>query len=185
MTALREAVRELEKGPVRISPSRSWWHLRLEELWAYRELLYFFVWRDVKVRYKQTVIGAGWALIQPFFTMVVFSVFFGKLARVPSDGVPYPVFAFTGLVPWVYFANSLVSATNSVVEHQRVITKVYFPRLVLPIAAVLGGLVDLSIAFVLLVGMILFYGITPTVAIWTLPLFILLATMTALGVERR
>ncbi len=182
MTVLKEALPAGLIAPVRIAPSRGWWELNLQELWEYRELLYFFVWRDVKVRYKQTVIGAGWALIQPFFTMVVFSIFFGRLARIPSDGVPYPVFAFTGLVPWMYFANTLSTATNSVVEHQRVITKVYFPRLILPVSAALSGLVDLSIAFVLLIGMVLFYGITPTRAIWTIPLFVLLATFTALGV---
>ena len=180
MTALDEIIPR--PALVRISPSRGWWDLNLLEVWEYRELLYFFVWRDIKVRYKQTVIGAGWALIQPFFTMVVFTVFFGKLARIPSDGVPYPVFAFTGLVPWMYFANTLSTATNSVVENQRIITKVYFPRLILPVSAALSGLVDLSIAFVFLIGMILFYRITPTGSMWTIPLFVLLATLTALGV---
>lgn len=165
-----------------IRPSRSWVRLDLRELWEYRELLYFFVWRDIKVRYKQTVLGAAWAVIQPFFTMVVFSLFFGKLARIPSEGIPYPIFAYSALVPWMYFANALSSATNTMVEHQRVITKVYFPRLVLPISAALSGLVDFGIAFVVLVGMMLFYGIVPTVAVWTVPFFILLAMITALGV---
>lgn len=165
-----------------IRPSRGWVRLDLRELWGYRELLYFFVWRDLKVRYKQTVLGAAWAIIQPLFTMVVFSVFFGRLAQIPSDGIPYPIFAYAALVPWMYFANALSSATNTMVEHQRVITKVYFPRVILPISAVLSGLVDFTIAFIVLVGMMLFYGIVPTMAIWTVPLFVLLAMITALGV---
>jgi lipopolysaccharide transport system permease protein len=165
-----------------IRPARGWVALRLRELWDYRELLYFLTWRDVKVRYKQTAIGAAWAVIQPFFTMVVFSVFFGNLARMPSDGIPYPIFAYSALVPWTYFANALTQASNSVVQHEHVITKIYFPRLVLPLASVLGGLLDFAIALTVLLGMMLFYGIVPTTAIWTLPLFVLLAVATALGV---
>lgn len=166
-----------------IRPSRGWVPLKLRELWEYRELLAFLTWRDIKVRYKQTVIGAGWAIIQPFFTMVVFSVFFGWLARMPSEGIPYPIFAYSALVPWMYFANALSQASNSLVEHRRVITKIYFPRLILPLASVLAGLLDFAIAFTVLVGMMLFYGILPTAAIWTVPLFILLAMTTALGVS--
>jgi lipopolysaccharide transport system permease protein len=165
-----------------IRPSAGWAPLRFRELWEYRELLYFLIWRDIKVRYKQAALGAAWAIIQPFFTMVVFSVFFGLLARLPSDGVPYPVFAYCALVPWSYFATSLSQAGNSLVEHQRLITKVYFPRLLIPSGAVIAGLVDLAIAFVVLLGMLLFYGITPTPRVLALPVFVLLATLTSLGV---
>ena len=174
---------QISDSPVTIiRPSRGWIAVNLRELWEYRELLYFLTWRDIKVRYKQTIIGAGWAIIQPFFTMVVFSIFFGRLARMPSEGIPYPIFAYTALVPWTYFANALSQASNSLVEHRRVITKIYFPRLILPLASVLSGLLDFAIAFAVLVGMMLFYGIVPTAAIWTVPLFVLLAAMTALGV---
>jgi len=165
-----------------IRPSRGWVPLNLRDLWQYRELLYFLTWRDIKVRYKQTVIGAAWAVIQPFFTMVVFSIFFGRLARIPSDGIPYPIFAYSALVPWTYFANALTQSSNSVVLHEHVIKKVYFPRLILPLASVLAGLLDFAISFAVLLGMILLYGIVPTSAVWTLPLFILLATVAALGV---
>ena len=168
-------------APVLITPPRGWLDLNLRELWEYRELLYFFVWRDIKVRYKQTIIGAGWAIIQPFFTMVVFSLFFGLLARIPSEGLPYPIFYYSALLPWMYFANALTGATNTVIEHQRVITKVYFPRLILPLAAVLAGLVDFGIAFLILIGMMLFYGVVPTAAVLLLPFFLLLAVATALG----
>jgi lipopolysaccharide transport system permease protein len=165
-----------------IRPSSGWVPLNLRDLWEYRELLYFLVWRDIKVRYKQTVLGAAWAIIQPFFTMVVFSIFFGRLARISSEGIPYPIFSYTALVPWMYFASALAQASNSVVEHERVITKVYFPRLILPMASILSGLLDFAIAFTVLVGMMLFYGITPTTAVWTVPFFVLLVMMTALGV---
>jgi len=165
-----------------IRPSRGWVSLRLRDLWEYRELLYFLVWRDVKVRYKQTVLGAAWAILQPFLTMVVFSIFFGRLAGVPSDGIPYPVFAYTALLPWQLFAHALTESGNSLVANQQLITKVYFPRLVIPISAVLAGLVDFSIAFVVLLGMMLYYGIVPTTATLTLPLFLLLAIATALAV---
>ncbi|MGB3903432.1 MAG: ABC transporter permease [Anaerolineae bacterium] len=165
-----------------IQPSRGWVALNLRDLWAYRELLYFLVWRDIKVRYKQTVLGAAWAVLQPFFTMVVFSIFFGGLAKVPSDGIPYPIFAYCALVPWSYFAGSLERAGNSLVGSSHLITKVYFPRLAIPISAVLAGLVDFAIAFVVLLGMMFYYGFTPTAAVLTLPLFLLLAVLTALGV---
>jgi len=167
---------------ITITSSRGWVPLRLSELWAYRELLYFLVWRDVKVRYKQTVLGAAWAVIQPFLTMVVFSVFFGRLAKIPSDGVPYPIFAFAALVPWTFFAQGLSQASNSLVGGSQLIKKVYFPRLVMPIAAVLSGVIDLILAFGVLLGMMLFYGIGVSVKILTLPLFALLATVTSLGV---
>jgi len=165
-----------------IQPSRGWVALNLRDLWAYRELLYFLVWRDIKVRYKQTVLGAAWAVLQPFFTMVVFSIFFGGLAKVPSDGIPYPIFAYCALVPWSYFAGSLERAGNSLVGSSHLITKVYFPRLAIPVSAVLAGLVDFGIAFLVLLGMMLYYGIAPTAAVLTLPLFLLLAVLTALGV---
>jgi lipopolysaccharide transport system permease protein len=165
-----------------IQPSRGWLKLNLGELWNYRELLYFLVWRDVKVRYKQTALGAAWAILQPFMTMVVFSVFFGRLAKIPSDGVPYPVFAFTALLPWQLFAYALAESSNSLVASQNLITKVYFPRLVIPIAGVLAGLVDFAIAFVVLLGLMWYFGIVPTAAVALLPLFVLLAIMTALAV---
>jgi lipopolysaccharide transport system permease protein len=172
-----------EKVPVTvIRPSRGWVPLNLRDLWEYRELLYFLTWRDIKVRYKQTVLGAAWAVIQPFFTMLVFSIFFGRLAKVPSDGIPYPIFAYCALLPWQLFAHSLTESGNSLVANERLITKVYFPRLVIPMSAVLAGLLDFAIAFVVLIGMMLFYGIVPTIAIVTLPLFLLLAVATALGV---
>jgi len=165
-----------------IRPSRGWVSLRLNQLWEYRELLYFLIWRDIKVRYKQTVLGAAWAIIQPFFTMVVFSIFFGRLAKVPSDGLPYPIFAYCALLPWQLFSHALIESGNSLVGNQNLITKVYFPRLVIPLAAVLAGLVDFAITFLVLLGMMAYYGIVPTVAIATLPLFILLVIATALAV---
>ncbi len=165
-----------------IRPTRGFLKLNLREIWNYRELLYFLVWRDVKVRYKQTAIGALWAVIQPVMTMVVFSIFFGRLAKVPSEGVPYPVFAFTALLPWQLFAFALTESSNSLVTSQNLITKVYFPRLVVPIASVLAGLVDFAIAFVVLLGMLFFYGIVPTRAVALLPVFVLLAIVTALSV---
>jgi lipopolysaccharide transport system permease protein len=165
-----------------IQPSRGWIALNLRDLWEYRELLYFLTWRDIKVRYKQTVLGAAWAILQPFFTMVVFSLFFGKLAGVPSDDIPYPIFSYAALVPWQFFASGLTNATNSLVGGANLLKKVYFPRLVMPISAVLAGGVDFVLAFAVLLGMMLFYGILPTVnAIW-LPLLLLLALVTSLGV---
>jgi lipopolysaccharide transport system permease protein len=167
---------------VQIAARRGWMAIDLGELWAYRELLYFFVWRDIKVRYKQTVLGAAWAVLQPLMTMLVFSLFFGMLAKIPSQGLPYPVFYYCALLPWTYFATAMQSATNIVVEQQRVITKVYFPRVVLPIASVLSGLVDFAIAFVVFLAMMAYYRILPTVAVIWLPGFTLLAVLTALGV---
>ena len=162
-------------------PSRGWAPLRLAELWDYRELFFFLVWRDIKVRYKQTALGAGWAVLQPFFTMVVFSIFFGALAGIPSDGVPYPVFAFTALVPWTFFSTALTQAGNSLVQEEQVLSKVYFPRLIVPFAAVLAGLVDFAIAFVFLLGMMAFYGVSVSWALLTLPLFVVFAALTALA----
>lgn len=166
---------------IRIEPSKGWVSLKLRELWEYRELLYFLIWRDVKVRYKQTVLGAAWAIIQPFFTMVVFSVFFGNLAKVPSDGIPYPIFSYSALVPWSFFTYGLSQASNSLVSSARLITKVYFPRLTMPIATVLSGIVDFLLAFVVLLGMMLVFGIAPTVNVFWLPCFLLLALITSLG----
>ncbi len=172
-----------ETMPVlRIEPSSGWVSLKLKELLEYRELLYFLTWRDIKVRYKQTVIGAAWAIIQPFFTMVVFSLFFGKLAKMPSDGIPYPIFSYAALVPWMFFANGLSQSSNSLVGGANLITKVYFPRLVMPISGVVSGAVDFVLAFVILIGMMLFYGIMPTLNVFYLPFLLLLAFITALGV---
>lgn len=165
-----------------IRPSSGFVPLNLRELWEYRELLYFFTWRDVKVRYKQTVLGVAWAVIQPLFMMLVFTLFFGRLAKIPSDGLPYPIFAFTALLPWQLFSRALTDASTSLVANERLITKAYFPRLLVPASAVMASFVDFAIALVLLVGLMLFYGIVPTMALLTLPLFILLALMTALGV---
>jgi lipopolysaccharide transport system permease protein len=153
----------------------------LKELADYRELLYFLVWREIKVRYKQTLIGAGWAVVQPVATMVVFSLFFGRLAKIPSGGLPYPLFFYAALLPWTYFAGALTGATSSVVENQRVITKVYFPRVLLPLSAVFSGMVDFAIAFVLLIGMALYYRVTPGPWLAFVPVFLLLAMLTAFG----
>ena len=165
-----------------IEPSKGFVSLKLRELWEYRELLYFLTWRDIKVRYKQTALGAAWAIIQPFFTMVVFSLFFGRLAKVPSDGIPYPIFSFAALVPWTLFAYGLSQSSNSLVGSANLIQKVYFPRLVIPISSVLSGLVDFLLAFVVLLGMMWFYGMAPTINVIWLPALVLLALVTALGV---
>lgn len=167
---------------IRIEPSRGWVGLKLRELWEYRELLYFLIWRDIKVRYKQTVLGAAWAIIQPLMTMVVFSIFFGRLAGIPSDGIPYPLFSFTALVPWTFFANGLTQSSNSLVGSGHLITKVYFPRLIIPISAVTSGILDFAIAFIVLIGMALYYGVHPGWGLVALPLLVLLAFVTALGV---
>lgn len=173
----------LPGGPlVRIEATRGWPALRLRELWAYRELLYFLVWRDVKVRYKQTVLGAAWAIVQPFLTMVVFSLFFGRLAKVPSEGIPYPIFSYAALLPWSFFAQGLLQSANSLVAGANLIRKVYFPRLVIPLASVLAGVVDFGLAFLVLLGMMAFYGVRPTGALLWLPGFFLLALVTALAV---
>jgi lipopolysaccharide transport system permease protein len=183
--AISVSANETQTAPpthITIEPSRGWVSLKLGELWEYRELLYFLIWRDVKVRYKQTVLGASWAIIQPFFTMVVFSVFFGRLAKIPSDGVPYPIFSYAALVPWTFFAYGLTSSSNSLVNSANLIKKVYFPRLALPISTALSGFVDFSIAFTVLLGMMLYYGIVPTLHVFWLPCFLLLALITSLGV---
>jgi lipopolysaccharide transport system permease protein len=168
--------------PLVLKPSRGWVSLNLDGLWQYRELLYFLSWRDVKVRYKQTLLGAGWAILQPFLTMVIFSVFFGKLGKMPSDGLPYPLFAYTALVPWTFFANTLAQSSNSLVQNANLLNKVYFPRLVMPLSTVLSGTVDFAFAFIVLVAMMLFYGILPSVNIVWLPFLLVLAFVSALGV---
>ncbi len=165
-----------------IRPAKGWISLRLGDLWSYRELLYFLVWRDVKVRYKQTALGAAWAILQPLATMLIFTVVFGRLAKVPSDGVPYPVFAYCALLPWQLFANAVSESSNSVVNNQHLVKKVFFPRLLIPIAPIMTGLVDFAIAFVLLAVMMIHYSIRPGVAVVTVPLFLLLAVATALGI---
>jgi len=165
-----------------IESSKGWVPLKLGQLWRYRELLYFLTWRDIKVRYKQTALGASWAIIQPVLTMIIFTVVFGHFAKIPSDGVPYPIFSYIGLLPWTFFAYAMGQASNSLVGNANLISKVYFPRLVMPIAASLAGLVDFVIAFVVLLGMMLWYHVLPTVAIITLPLFLLLALVAALSI---
>ncbi len=165
-----------------ILPSHGWIPLNISELWKYRELLYFLTWRDIKVRYKQTVLGITWAIIQPFFTMVVFSLFFGKLAKIPSEGVPYPIFSYAGLVLWTFFSYGLSQSSNSLVGNANLITKVYFPRLVVPLSSVFSGVIDFIIAFGMLICMMIFYKIVPTGNIVWLPLFLLLALVTSLGV---
>lgn len=190
MAAVQEEAKSQRIGPVVsgeipvtiIRPSRGWISLNLRDLWEYRELLYFLIWRDVKVRYKQTVLGAAWAIIQPFFTMVVFALFFGKLAKMPSDGIPYPIFSYAALVPWTFFANGLSQSSTSLVASANLIKKVYFPRLVVPISAVISGGVDFALAFAVLLGMMLFYGVVPTAAVIWLPLLLLLALVASLGV---
>lgn len=165
-----------------IQPSKGWVNLELGKLWTFRELVYFFTWRDVMVRYKQTVLGAAWAILQPLMTMLVFTLFFGRLAKMPSDGVPYPLFAYAALLPWQLFAFSLSQASNSLVASQNLIKKVYFPRLAIPISSVLAGLVDFVLAFVVLVGLMAWYRFVPTANIIYLPLFLLLALASALTV---
>jgi lipopolysaccharide transport system permease protein len=165
---------------IRIQPSRG--ALRLDELWEYRELLYFLVWRDIKVQYKQTVLGAAWAIIQPFFSMVIFSLVFGKVAGIPSDDIPYPVFSFAALVPWTFFANGLNKSTQSLVTGSNIVKKVYFPRLIMPISAVLSGVVDFMLAFLMLLGIMAFFGILPTANIVWLPFLLVLGASTSLGV---
>lgn len=174
--------RRVELPTFHIDPPSSWVPIDFRELWNYRELLYFLTWRDVKVRYKQTALGATWAIIQPVFMMIVFTLFFGKLAKVPSDNIPYSVFTFSALLPWELFSHALTESGNSLVGNQNLISKVYFPRLVVPISAVLGGLVDFVIAFGILILLMFYYGIVPGWAIITLPAFILLAVVTALSV---
>lgn len=168
--------------PMTIQPPSGWHALDLRELWRYRELLYFLVWRDIKVRYKQTVVGGAWAVLQPLVTMVVFSLLFGTLIGVSSEGVPYPIFSFAALVPWTFFANGVARAGDSLIRDPNLLSKVYFPRLLLPLAAVSSLLLDFGVAFLVLLGMMLYYGVLPGLAVVLLPLFVLLACLTAFGV---
>jgi lipopolysaccharide transport system permease protein len=179
---VNDSLKTIAPPHFRIQPSQGWISLKLGELWEYHELLYFLAWRDIKVRYKQAVLGGAWAIIQPFLTMVIFSLFFGKLAKIPSDGIPYPIFSFAALVPWTFFANGLSQSSNSLVGSANLIKKVYFPRLVVPISSVVSGTIDLLIAFIVLVVMMFFYGIPPTSNIIYLPSLVLLAFITSLGV---
>ena len=182
MSAAAEPTRAEEIPVILIKPTRGWTSLRLKEVWAYHELLYFLVWRDVKVRYKQTVLGVAWAVLQPVATTVVFTIFFGRLAGIGSDGLPYPLFSFAGLLPWNLFAQGLSQVSGSLVGSSNLINKVYFPRLIIPISSVLTGLVDFCMAFFILVGMMAFYHARPSAAFLLLPFFALLAAGTALGI---
>lgn len=183
MTAQHDIAATLDELPLHvITPPGSWPLPRIGELWEYRELVYFLVWREVKVRYKQTALGLAWAVIQPFFTMVVFSIFFGRLGKLPSDGLPYPLFAYSALLPWQLFAFALSESSNSVVTNQRLITKVYFPRLIIPLTSVCVGLADFAVAFGVLLAMMAYYGVAPGWAVVTIPLWTLLTVVTALGV---
>jgi len=168
---------------IHIAPSKGWISMGLKDIWEYRELLGIFVWRDLKVRYRQTVIGALWAILQPLLTMVIFSIFFGRLAGIPSDEIPYPIFSFAGLVPWTFFANSINQASNSLVNSADMIKKIYFPRITMPMAAVFASFVDFVLAFIILLGMMLYYDFIPTINVIWLPLLILLTMMTGLGVS--
>lgn len=172
----------LQTRVIRIAPVSGWSSLNLKELWEYRELVYFLAWRDIKVRYKQTVLGASWAILQPFLSMVVFTLIFGKLAKMPSDGIPYPIFNYCALVVWIFFTTGISSASQSLVSGGNMIKKIYFPRFALPVACVSAGLVDFAIAFLVLLGMMAYYGMTPTANVLWLPFMLLMTYSTALGV---
>jgi len=173
-----------EPSTIYIKPTTGLAALNLRDLWVYRELVVFMIWRQLKVRYKQTALGALWAIIQPLMTMIVFNFIFGNVAKVPTDNIPYPIFSYTALLPWGLFTTALNQASRSLTTNQNMVTKIYFPRLVLPISSVLAGLVDFAIAFVILVGLMFYYGVTPAWnVLWTLPLFLLLSIVAALGVS--
>lgn len=172
-----------EPTTIYIKPTKGLAALNLRDLWTYRELIYFMVWRDVKVKYKQTLLGMAWAVVQPIMTMIVFTFVFDKVAKLPTEGIPYPVFSFTGLLPWGLFATALNQGSRSLVMHNNMVTKIYFPRLILPMSAVFAGLVDFFISFIILIGLMIYYKVTPAWGqLWTLPLFLVLALVTALGV---
>jgi len=175
-------VKKAQTSPLVMKPASGWVSLDFHAIWEYRELLYFLTWRDIKVRYKQTLLGVAWAVIQPLLMIFVFTLFFGRLAGIPSDGLPYPIFTLTALLPWQLFSRAFTDASTSLVVNERIITKVYFPRLLVPASAVMASLVDFAIAFVLLIAMMFFYGVVPSAAVAALPAFILLALMTALGI---
>jgi lipopolysaccharide transport system permease protein len=166
----------------RIQPSRGWVGVNLGELWRHRELLYFLIWRDVKVRYKQTLLGAAWAILKPLFSMVIFTIIFGRLAEVPTDGAPAPVFYFTALLPWILFQDGVSKASASLVAGRSLVTKVYFPRMVVPLASVLAGVVDFALSGLVLVAMMVFYGVRAGPALWSLPLFLILTLLASIGV---
>lgn len=165
-----------------IRPSRGWIPINLKDLWVYRELLYFLTWREIKVRYKQTVLGFAWAILQPFFMMVVFTLFFGTLAKIPSEGIPYPLFNYAALLPWTLFAEGISRSSNSLVQDRNLVQKIYFPRLVMPLSGILSPVVDFAIAFTILIGMMFYFGYSPTIYVLLLPAFIILALMASLGV---
>jgi lipopolysaccharide transport system permease protein len=166
---------------IKIEPTRGWNTLKLGDIWRYRELVYFLTWRDIKVRYKQTLLGVAWAVLQPVVTMVIFSLIFGRVAKLDSEGMPYPIFSYTALLPWQLFSKAITDAGQSMVKNRSMITKIYFPRLVIPLSSILGGMVDFFVAFLILLGMMFYYQIKPTSNIWTLPLFLVLSMVTALG----
>jgi lipopolysaccharide transport system permease protein len=165
-----------------IQPRKGFLHLGLRVIWQHRELLFFLAWRDLKIRYKQTMIGVGWAVLQPLMTMLVFTVIFGKFAKIPSDGIPYPIFAYAALLPWTYFSQSLNRSTTSLVGNSQLITKIYFPRLIMPLAGVMVPTVDFALSFLVMIGLMSWYHITPTWGLLALPLFLMLASITALAV---
>lgn len=171
-----------EKPVVVIEPSKSWVALNLRDLWQYRDLLYILTMRDIKVRYKQTLLGAAWAIIQPLFTMLIFTLFFGKLAGMPSDGIPYPIFAYAGLLPWTFFSNAVTNSGNSLVGNSNLITKIYFPRMIIPMASVASGLLDFVIAFGLLVVLMFYYGVGLSINLLMLPVLLVLTSLLAIGV---
>jgi lipopolysaccharide transport system permease protein len=182
MSETIQAPSAIKPPPVlHITPPGRWWAIPFGELWEHRELIYFFIWREIKIRYKQTAMGAAWAVLQPFLSMVLFTVVFGRFAHIPSEGLPYPIFYYSALLPWMYFSNSLQNATNTIVQNQGMITKVYFPRLALPFASVLSGLVDFGVGFVMFVVMMIYYGVRPGIPLLFFPVFLLLAVLTAAG----
>jgi lipopolysaccharide transport system permease protein len=182
LSARMQSVRLPAEPLVVIQPTKRWSLLSFKDIWAYRELLFFLTWRDVKVRYKQTALGAAWAILQPLFMMIIFTIFFGRLAAVDSAGIPYPVFALAGLVPWTFFSNAITASGNSLVGSANLITKVYFPRLIVPAAAMLAGLVDFVLAFILLILLMLYYQVVPTIQLLFLPVLVLLTALFSLGV---
>ena len=182
ISASSSAATVTSKTHIVIEPPKGWAPIELQEMWKYRELLYFLTWRDVKLRYKQTALGVAWAILQPVLTMIIFSVIFGNLAKLPSGGIPYPVFTYTALLPWQLFAFALASSSNSLVGNQSLISKVYFPRLVIPFSSVMAGVLDFGVAFLVLMGMMIFYNIHISAIILILPVFILLAVISALAV---
>ncbi len=181
MTVLSETSEATQPVTI-IRPRRGWGGLDLGELWRYRELLYFLIWRDVKVRYKQTLLGAAWAILKPFFSMVVFSIIFQRVAQIPTDDLPGPIFYFSGLLPWILFQDGITKASSSLVTGRNLITKVYFPRVTIPFASVVSGIVDFGLAFIVLLGMMIYFGVEISATIWAMPLFLLLGLITALGV---